>query len=100
MAQEDYQQKIKECLSSEELIFELDKLKLNILEDDTVTSAVEKLREICIAISDRTFKRISFEKNKNSNKRGRFCEWFDDDCKKFKSLVNEKRKTFQNAFEK
>ena len=52
---------------------------------------------ICIAISDRTFKRISFEKNNKSNKRGKFCEWFDDACKKFKSLVNEKRKTFQKA---
>ena len=80
VAQEDYQQKIKECSSSEELIFEMDKLKSNILKDDiTVTSAVEKLREIYIAISDRTFKRMSFEKNINSNERGRFCEWFDND---------------------
>ena len=45
LAQEDYQQKIKECLSSEELVFELDKLKSNILKDD-ITSADENLRKI------------------------------------------------------
>ena len=75
MAQDNYQQKIKECLSSEELIFDLDKLKLNILKDDiTVTTTVEKLREICIAISDRTFKRISFEKIKRAIKEADFVK--------------------------
>ena len=49
VAQEVCHQIIKECLSSEELVFELDKLKSNILKADiTVTSAVEKLRKICL----------------------------------------------------
>ena len=52
--------KIKEILNSQGIKNELEKLKLNITQGETsVNDIVETLREICIDISDKSFKRVS-----------------------------------------
>ena len=89
--------KIKEILNSQGIKNELEKLKLNITQGETsVNDIVKTLREICIDISDKSFKRVPFANDWSKRSRGKSNEWFDEECKEMKRQVNKKRKLFQN----
>ena len=95
---ENSEQLIKNCLSTSEIRNELERLKLSITDDNmTVDNTIDELRNICINISDKSFTRIPFAKSKHTKKASRHQEWFDNDCKKAKQEINEKRKSYQEA---
>ena len=95
---EDSKQKIKDCLNSEEIKRELISL-MSKIEKDHISNeeTVTILKNICINISDKSFKKVRFAGQEKNNKKRNFQEWFDDDCKKAKKEVNKKRKSYQQA---
>ena len=96
---EDSSQKIKDCLNSEEIKRELISLRSKIEKDHISNEeTVTILKNICINISDKSFKKVRFAGQGKNNKKRNFQEWFDDDCKKAKKKeVNKKRKSYQQA---
>ena len=95
---EESERKIKDCLDSDEIKSELVDLKSKI-EDDRIfiDDTVKALKNLCINISDRFFKKVSFAGHKNRKQKNHFHEWYDDDCKKAKTEVNKKRKSYQQT---
>ena len=95
--QENSEMKIKEILNSQGIKNELEMLKLNITQgESSVNDIVKTLREICINISDKSFKRVPFANDRNKSRKSKSNEWFDEECKEMKRQVNKKRKSFQN----
>ena len=95
--QENSGRKIKEILNSQGIKNESEMLKLNITQGETsINDIVKTLREVCIDISDKSFKRVPFANDRSKSSRGKSNEWFDEECKEMKRQVNKKRKLFQN----
>ena len=95
--QENSEMKIKETLNSQGIKNELEMLKLNITQGEaSVNDIVKTLRDICINISDKAFKRVPFANDRSKSRKGKSNEWFDEECKEMKRQVNKKRKSFQN----
>ena len=95
---EDSNQKIKDCLNSEEIKRELISLRSRIEKDHISNEGVVTLlKNICINISDKSFKKVMFAGQGKNNKKRNFQERFDDDCRNAKKEVNKKRKSYQQA---
>ena len=90
---EDYKQKVRLCVNSNEIKDELHNLKSNVSNGNmSADEMIIKLRQLCVKISDKTLTKIYFSKsNKKVNKK-KHQLWFDDECMKLRQEVNTKRK--------
>ena len=64
--------------------------------ETSVNDIVKTLRETCIDISDKSFKRVPFANDRSKISKDKSNEWFDEECKEMKRQVNRKRRSFQN----
>ena len=74
---EDYRQKIKDCLNSNEMKNELENLRSKITNDISQADTIALLRNICIKLSDNSLRKIKFANSNNSYKGKNFQEWYD-----------------------
>ena len=82
---EDYRQKIKDCLNSNEMKNELENLRSKITNDNiSQAGTITLLRNICIKLSDNSRRKIKFANSNNSYEGKYFQEWYDEDCKQAK----------------
>ena len=72
--------------------------KNRLLKDDiSVDDAAEELRNICITISQQSFKKVNFSRANSGKKYRKYNQWFDDDCRISNKRLSQKRKLFQKA---
>ena len=92
----DSNTRIEICLRSDELKSKLQCLKHRLIKDNiSVDEAVEELRNICITISQQSFKKVNFSRDNRGKKYKKYNQWFDDDCKSSEKQLNRKRKLLQ-----
>ena len=66
---EDYRQKIKDCLNSNEMRNELENLRSKITNDNiSQADTIALLRNICVKLSDNSLRKIKFANSNNSYK--------------------------------
>ena len=88
---EDYRQKIKDCLNSNEMKNELENLRSKITNDNiSQADTIALLRNICIKLSDNSLRKIKFANSNNSDKGKTF--------KNEKNLVKLKQNCESNIF--